>query len=84
MNKLHLVPNLEKILQNVSSSYKILVKFLAGESAHAPKVTIFKVLLLKNGKDWGNQTFRDESQDHDLGLGSERESTEHNQAKKLV
>ena len=40
---------------------------------HAAKVTIFKVLLLQNGEDWGIQTFRNESQDHDLALGCERE-----------
>ena len=51
-----------------------MVKFLAGESAHAPKVTIFKVLLLQNGDDWWIQTFRNESQNQDLALGSERGS----------
>ena len=42
----HLVPNLEKILPNVSSSFQILVNFLDSWSTHALKVTIFKVLLL--------------------------------------
>ena len=38
----------------------------------------FKVLLLQNGEDWGTQAFRNESQDHDLALGRERESIELN------
>ena len=51
---------------------------------HASKETIFRVLLLQNGEDWGIQTFRNESQDHDLALGSERESTGLNQAEKIM
>ena len=37
----HLVTNLEIILQNVFSSYEILVKFLDSLSTHALKVAIF-------------------------------------------
>ena len=64
----HLVPNLEIILQNVSSSYKILIKFLDSWSAHDLIVTIFKVLLLLRRAEAGIQAFRDERQDHKLSL----------------
>ena len=73
-----MVANLELILRNVSSSYKILVKFLGGLSAHA------QVLLLQNQEDSGIQTYRNQSQDHDLALGSEKKSTGPNQAEKFT
>ena len=47
---------------------------------HIPEGTIFRVLLLRNGEG----TFRNESQDHDLALGSERESIGLNQAEKIM
>ena len=48
-----------------------------------PTVTILKVLLLQNREDSGIQTFRNESQDHHLALGSERESTKLNRSEKF-
>ena len=42
------------------------------------------MLLLQKEEDWGIKTFRNESQDHDLALGSERKSTEPNQAEKIM
>ena len=62
----------------------ILVKFLGVYCAHAQKGPIFRVVLFQNGEDWGIQTFRNESQDHDLALGSERESTGLNQTEKII
>ena len=51
---------------------------------HIPEGTIFRVLLLGKGEDWGIQTFRNESQDHDLARGTERESIRFNQAEKIM
>ena len=65
-----MVPNLEIILQTVSSSYKILVKFLGGQSVQAQKVKFFKVILLQNRENLGVQTFRNLSQDHNIALNS--------------
>ena len=42
------------------------------------------IIVLQNGEDWGIQTFWNESQDQDLTLESDRESTGLNRAEKLT
>ena len=56
----HLAPNLDIILKNVSSSYKILVKFLDTWSVHAIKLTILEELQLLRQAKVGIKIFRDE------------------------
>ena len=79
-----MVPNLEIIPKNASSSCNILVIFIDSRSAHALKVKIVKVLLLLMHIKARIHIFRDDEQDHKLSLKSENESFRLHRAEKLT
>ena len=63
-----MVPNLEIILWNVSTSYRTLAKFLDSWLAHALKVNIFQGLLLLRRAKAVIQTCRDKIKDPKLAV----------------